>query len=95
MKKKLAPDNETLKSLIPSFQYFDASHDWRGKYVRGGLLTPPPMVAMGRKGGPRDTRTIDPMIGHYMALDRPPNANQPKDSEGDGDGDKDSGTPSQ
>ncbi|XP_073146549.1 small ribosomal subunit protein bS16m/bS16c [Henckelia pumila] len=30
---------------------------------RAGLLPPPPMLAMGRKGGPRDTRPVDPMTG--------------------------------
>ncbi|KAL3628445.1 hypothetical protein CASFOL_027491 [Castilleja foliolosa] len=33
---------------------------------RAGLLPPPPMLAMGRKGGPRDTRPIDPMTGRVM-----------------------------
>ncbi|XP_019197633.1 PREDICTED: 30S ribosomal protein S16-2, chloroplastic/mitochondrial-like isoform X1 [Ipomoea nil] len=31
---------------------------------RAGLLPPPPMMAMGRKGGPRDNRQVDPMTGH-------------------------------
>ncbi|GAB2218458.1 hypothetical protein Droror1_Dr00001681 [Drosera rotundifolia] len=33
---------------------------------RAGLLPPPPMVAMGRKGGPRDTRPVDPMTGRVL-----------------------------
>ncbi|CAI9100610.1 OLC1v1037740C1 [Oldenlandia corymbosa var. corymbosa] len=33
---------------------------------RSGLLPPPPMTAMGRKGGPRDTRPIDPMTGKFL-----------------------------
>ncbi|KAG8374201.1 hypothetical protein BUALT_Bualt11G0106400 [Buddleja alternifolia] len=33
---------------------------------RAGLLPPPPMLAMGRKGGPRDTRPVDPMAGRVM-----------------------------
>ena len=54
---------------------------------RTGLLPPPPMLAMGRKGGPRDTRPIDPMTGRYLTQDKPANADQPKDSEGEGDED--------
>ncbi|KVH93981.1 Ribosomal protein S16 [Cynara cardunculus var. scolymus] len=34
--------------------------------VKAGLLPPPPMVAMGRKGGPRDTRPVDPLSGRVM-----------------------------
>ncbi|GAV81399.1 Ribosomal_S16 domain-containing protein, partial [Cephalotus follicularis] len=30
---------------------------------RAGLLPPSPMVIMGRKGGPRDTRPVDPLTG--------------------------------
>ncbi|KAH9623679.1 hypothetical protein KSS87_017706 [Heliosperma pusillum] len=33
---------------------------------RAGLLPPPPMLAMGRKGGPRDTRPVDPMTGRVQ-----------------------------
>ncbi|KAK6941352.1 Ribosomal protein S16, partial [Dillenia turbinata] len=33
---------------------------------RAGLLPPPPMMAMGRKGGPCDTRPIDPMTGRFL-----------------------------
>ncbi|KAK9671883.1 hypothetical protein RND81_12G061300 [Saponaria officinalis] len=33
---------------------------------RAGLLPPPPMLAMGRKGGPRDTRPVDPMTGRVL-----------------------------
>lgn len=32
---------------------------------RAGLLPPPPMLAMSQKGGPRDTRPIDPMTGRF------------------------------
>ncbi|THG13362.1 hypothetical protein TEA_013246 [Camellia sinensis var. sinensis] len=53
---------------------------------RSGLLPPPPMLAMGRKGGPRDTRPIDPMTGRYLTADKPANGEKPKDSEGNGDG---------
>ncbi|THG03285.1 hypothetical protein TEA_028382 [Camellia sinensis var. sinensis] len=60
---------------------------------RSRLLPPPPMLAMGRKGGPRDTRPIDPMTGRYLTADKPANGEKPKDSEGNGDGDdEDSGT---
>lgn len=33
---------------------------------RGGLLPPPPMLAMGRKGGPRDMCPVDPLTGRVM-----------------------------
>ncbi|GAA0148797.1 ribosomal protein [Lithospermum erythrorhizon] len=33
---------------------------------RAGLLPPPPMLAMGRKGGPRDTRPVHPMTGRIL-----------------------------
>lgn len=38
---------------------------------RAGILPPPPMVAMGRKGGPRDTRPVDPLSGRVMMPDLP------------------------
>ncbi|CAI9286087.1 unnamed protein product [Lactuca saligna] len=38
---------------------------------RAGILPPPPMVAMGRKGGPRDTRPVDPLSGRVMMPDQP------------------------
>lgn len=41
---------------------------------RAGLLPPPPMVAMGRKGGPRDTRSVDPLSGRVMMSDQPTKA---------------------
>lgn len=34
---------------------------------RAGLLPPPPMLAIARKGGPRDTRPIDPMTGRFLS----------------------------
>ncbi|KAL9425713.1 hypothetical protein AB3S75_032637 [Citrus x aurantiifolia] len=43
---------------------------------RAGVLPPPPMVAMGRKGGPRDTRPVDPMTGRV--LEKPTKAKQIK-----------------
>ncbi|CAN1344355.1 30S ribosomal protein S16-2, chloroplastic/mitochondrial [Linum perenne] len=33
---------------------------------RAGVLPPPPMLAMGRKGGPRDTRPVDPLTGKVL-----------------------------
>lgn len=38
---------------------------------RAGLLPPPPMVAMGRKGGPRDTRPVDPLSGRVTMPEQP------------------------
>ncbi|KAL9660236.1 hypothetical protein QQ045_025049 [Rhodiola kirilowii] len=49
---------------------------------KAGLLPPPPMVAMGRKGGPRDTRPIDPMSGRYTNPKQPSASNSPKELEG-------------
>ncbi|KAK4753997.1 hypothetical protein SAY87_002101 [Trapa incisa] len=37
---------------------------------RAGLLPPPPMVAMGQKGGPRDTRHVDPLTGQVSTPDK-------------------------
>lgn len=39
---------------------------------RSGLLPPPPMVAMGRKGGPRDTRPVDPLSGRFVTPAKKP-----------------------
>lgn len=36
---------------------------------RAGLLPPPPMLAMARKGGPRDRRPIHPMTGQPLDLE--------------------------
>uniref|UniRef100_A0A0D3H8I3 30S ribosomal protein S16 n=1 Tax=Oryza barthii TaxID=65489 RepID=A0A0D3H8I3_9ORYZ len=36
---------------------------------RAGLLPPPPMLAMARKGGPRDRRPIHPMTGRPLDLE--------------------------
>ncbi|GKB74143.1 30S ribosomal protein S16-2, chloroplastic/mitochondrial, partial [Tanacetum coccineum] len=38
---------------------------------RAGLLPPPPMVVMGRKGGPRDTRPVDPCSGRVLMPEEP------------------------
>ncbi|KAL6646201.1 hypothetical protein ACP70R_017809 [Stipagrostis hirtigluma subsp. patula] len=37
--------------------------------VRAGILPPPPMLAMARKGGPRDKHPIDPMTGRPLDLE--------------------------
>jgi small subunit ribosomal protein S16 len=52
---------------------------------RAGLLPPPPMMAMGRKGGPRDTRPVDPMTGRVLTPENQASSDQPKASEGDED----------
>lgn len=36
---------------------------------RGGILPPPPMLAMAHKGGPRDRRPIDPMTGRPLDIE--------------------------
>nr|QOI17229.1 mitochondrial ribosomal protein S16 [Hepatica nobilis var. japonica] len=38
---------------------------------RAGVLPPPPMLAMERKGGPRDTRPIDPLSGKFTNPKKP------------------------
>ncbi|WOL06489.1 Ribosomal protein S16 [Canna indica] len=48
---------------------------------RAGLLPPPPMLAMTRKGGPRDTRPIDPMTGRYLTPKDTENVEEPEASE--------------
>lgn len=60
---------------------------------RAGLLPPPPMMAMGRKGGPRDTCPIDPMTGRILTPEKPANADQSSDSKGEEDGEDDASTP--
>lgn len=37
------------------------------------------MLAMGRKGGPRDTRPVDPMTGRYVASEEPTTSDQSND----------------
>ncbi|RRT40612.1 hypothetical protein B296_00058418 [Ensete ventricosum] len=49
---------------------------------RAGLLPPPPMAALTRKGGPRDTRPIDPMSGRYLTPKDPETDLQPEGREG-------------
>ncbi|GMN53091.1 hypothetical protein TIFTF001_022233 [Ficus carica] len=48
---------------------------------RAGVLPPPPMVAMGRKGGPRDTRPVDPLSGRILTPKAPANPDQENKSE--------------
>ncbi|KAK5792605.1 30S ribosomal protein S16-2, chloroplastic/mitochondrial-like [Gossypium arboreum] len=45
---------------------------------RAGVLPPPPMVAMGRKGGQRDMRPVDPMTGRVLNEEKPVAGNQEK-----------------
>jgi len=40
---------------------------------RAGILPPPPMVAMGRKGGARDTRSVDALTGRVLNQEKPAN----------------------
>lgn len=48
---------------------------------RAGLLPPPPMLAMNRKGGPRDTRPIDPLTGRFAtSKDQLPVLNQSEEA---------------
>lgn len=48
---------------------------------RAGVLPPPPMVGMGRKGGPRDTRPVDPLSGRILTPKAPANPDQENKSE--------------
>ncbi|XP_065851118.1 small ribosomal subunit protein bS16m/bS16c-like [Euphorbia lathyris] len=48
---------------------------------RAGMLPPPPMTALGRKGGPRDTRPVDPMTGKIMSPVNATNAGQSNSEE--------------
>ncbi|CAA6672167.1 unnamed protein product [Spirodela intermedia] len=41
---------------------------------RAGLLPPPPMLVLARKGGPRDTRPVDPMTGKFLMTQEKLNA---------------------
>lgn len=54
---------------------------------RAGLLPPPPMVAMGRKGGLRNTRPVDPLSGRILTPKVPADPdqeNKSKSNENDG-----------
>ncbi|CAI0387949.1 unnamed protein product [Linum tenue] len=46
---------------------------------RAGVLPPPPMLAMGRKGGPRDTRPVDPLTGRVLNTEKPPTTQSTSD----------------
>ncbi|CAA7409321.1 unnamed protein product [Spirodela intermedia] len=41
---------------------------------RAGLLPPPPMLVLARKGGPRDTRHVNPMTGKFLMTQEKLNA---------------------
>ncbi|GKD93937.1 30S ribosomal protein S16-2, chloroplastic/mitochondrial [Tanacetum coccineum] len=41
---------------------------------RAGLLPPPPMVLIGRKVGPHDTRPVDPCSGPVLMPEEPAKA---------------------
>ncbi|GAB4837789.1 hypothetical protein Ancab_027312 [Ancistrocladus abbreviatus] len=43
---------------------------------RAGLLPPPPMVAMGCKGGPHDIRPVDSMTGRVLTPEKSTNSNE-------------------
>ncbi|XP_058068179.1 small ribosomal subunit protein bS16m/bS16c [Magnolia sinica] len=55
---------------------------------RAGLLPPPPMLAMGHKGGPRDTRVVDPMSGRFVVPKDPVVEDQPTNTTIDSDEDE-------
>ncbi|KAI0502681.1 30S ribosomal protein S16-2, chloroplastic/mitochondrial [Dendrobium catenatum] len=48
---------------------------------RAGLLPPPPMLAIARKGGPRDTRPIDPMTGRFLSSKDSKVADEPEEKD--------------
>ncbi|KAF9603740.1 hypothetical protein IFM89_037826 [Coptis chinensis] len=61
---------------------------------RAGVLPPPPMLAMERKGGPRDTRPINPMTGKYITPNKSSAADELKETADDGkDASEDSSNP--
>lgn len=41
------------------------------------------MLAMGRKGGPRDTRAVDPLSGRFVTPKEPTISGQSNNDEGD------------
>ncbi|CDY11894.1 BnaC03g13200D [Brassica napus] len=49
-----------------------ASNPVQRLLFRSGLLPPPPMVAMGHKGGERDTHVVDPTTGRCVDAERKP-----------------------
>lgn len=50
---------------------------------RAGVLPPPPMMVMGRKGGPRDTRPVDPMTGCFLSPEKSSSSSQSNASKND------------
>ena len=50
---------------------------------RAGVLPPPPLLAMGRKGGPRDRNPIHPMTGRPLDLEGVSIVDDPNAAEGD------------
>ena len=74
--------------FFPMYRYWlsvgaQASDPVQRLLFRSGLLPPPPMVAMGRKGGERDTRPVDPMTGRYVDAEKTPaiSDNKPKEED--------------
>ena len=49
---------------------------------RAGVLPPPPLLAMGRKGGPRDRNPIHPMTGRPLDLEGVKIVDDPNATEG-------------
>ncbi|KAI3915443.1 hypothetical protein MKW92_031917, partial [Papaver armeniacum] len=48
---------------------------------RAGVLPPPPMSAMTHKGGPRDSRPVDPLTGCFVTPVEHTNTDLPKSSQ--------------
>ncbi|KAI3963708.1 hypothetical protein MKW98_021948 [Papaver atlanticum] len=48
---------------------------------RAGVLPPPPMLAMAHKGGPRETRPVDPLTGRFATPKELNNSDQSTSSE--------------
>nr|GEU83584.1 putative ribonuclease H-like domain-containing protein [Tanacetum cinerariifolium] len=78
--KKLITEIENLKDLkVKIIRYWlsvgaQPSDPVQRLLFRAGLLPPPPMVVMGRKGGPRDTRPVDPCSGRVLMPEEPAKA---------------------
>ncbi|KAI3848767.1 hypothetical protein MKX03_011381 [Papaver bracteatum] len=47
---------------------------------RAGVLPPPPMSAMAHKGGPRNSRPVDPLTGCFVTLVEHTSTDLPKSS---------------
>ncbi|XP_074275331.1 small ribosomal subunit protein bS16m/bS16c [Silene latifolia] len=50
---------------------------------RAGILPPPPMLSMGRKGGLRDTRPVHPMTGRLETTEAIPSSSETSDAKED------------